>query len=353
MNSEGASDPEVEIIDERASGETETRQTRSQKRQRDEMPMAKSPQKRVRKNSIGGGSTSGTVPPTSTPNASAGAAPGTSAPPMDPGTKDFLTTMQAQIMESIAGVNLKVKANSDRISEVSKEMSAQLDRHKKETKDEIDRIIKNVQGSAAPGVRVLTRQQEDTYDICRRSLRMWPIRAPNYAANVRTFLMNKLQLQADILLELGTIDVKRYFSGRPRTREGENGQQQQASGPVDEVIVTFATREARDKVKAAGYNLAGQNDAGLRIHVPGFLMDSYNALQSLGYHMKQKEPEVRRSVKFDDAIYDLVMDIKIGDSWKRITAEQGREIIREDPAINSGPERMSTSDIVNFLGKKK
>ena len=95
--------------------------------------------------------------------------------------------------------------------------------------------------------------------------------------------------------------------------------------------MTFSSRECRDRVKAAGINLAGQNEAGIRIHVPGFLLESFHALQGVGYHMKKKDPDVRRAVKFDDSNFSLVMDIKVKGTWRRITAAEAKEVAKNTP----------------------
>ena len=294
------------------------------------MPTVKSPQKRTRKNSVG-----------ETPT------PAPAAPPtvnMDQGAREFLLAFEKRLSERMDGIAVKVQANSDRISEVKEDMNKKLELHKKETRDEIERAVRDLRGSTGGK---LSRKQEEAYELHRRSLRMWPIAGPNYAENIKSFLQKKLCLPSAFLADMGQIEFKKYYNTRQKTSTSG------ANTPIaNEMIVTFKTREARDKVKSAGFNLAGQGEAGLRIHVPGFLQESFNSLQSLGFHMKQKEAEVRRSVKFDDEQFDLVMDIKIDGNWKRITAEQAKEISKQNPEISSGPERMSNDDITSFLNKK-
>lgn len=68
--------------------------------------------------------------------------------------------------------------------------------------------------------------------------------------------------------------------------------------------------------------------------------------------MKKKDDSVRRSIKFDDANFNLVMDVRVNDQWKRISAEEAREVARKSPEINSGPVSMGSDDITAFLNKK-
>ena len=86
---------------------------------------------------------------------------------------------------------------------------------------------------------------------------------------------------------------------------------------ANEVIITFRTRGVRDAVKAAARSLAGEGrGAGIRLQIPGFLSTNFRTLENLGYQMKKVDSSVRRVVKFDDAKMDLMMDVKVGDSWR-------------------------------------
>lgn len=81
-------------------------------------------------------------------------------------------------------------------------------------------------------------------------------------------------------------------------------------------------------------------------------MDGFNALQSLGFHLQQKDSDLRRSIKFDDQNYNLVMDVMINNFWKRISAEQAKDVAKANPEVSSGPNLMETKDITDLLGKK-
>ena len=104
-------------------------------------------------------------------------------------------------------------------------------------------------------------------------------------------------------------------------------------------------------VKGKGVNLAkhGQR-AGIRIQVPGHLMSNFRALESMAYHLKQKDGGVRRVVKFDEDAQDLFMDIKIAGDWKRIYPDQVRTVQAARPEIKAGPAVLSADAIQSLLG---
>ena len=119
-----------------------------------------------------------------------------------------------------------------------------------------------------------------------------------------------------------------------------------------EIFCTFETKETRDLVKAASKHLAGDRESGLRPQFPGFLLDTFRTFESIGYHLRMADPDVRRSIKFDDTILDLEMDVKIGDDWKRIRPEEAKKTLESNPHIRRGPSEMSSSDLSLLLKKK-
>ena len=65
----------------------------------------------------------------------------------------------------------------------------------------------------------------------------------------------------------------------------------------------------------------------LRSHISSNL----KALEAVSYNLKQKNKEVKRSIKFDDHVMDLVLDFNIdpsapGSHWKRVTAVQAKQM---------------------------
>ena len=67
------------------------------------------------------------------------------------------------------------------------------------------------------------------------------------------------------------------------------------------------------------FNLAGKN-AGIRLEIPDTLRPSLRALESLAFNLRKANPEMKRNVKFDDEVMDLVMDVKLNEhaTWKKI-----------------------------------
>lgn len=66
------------------------------------------------------------------------------------------------------------------------------------------------------------------------------------------------------------------------------------------MLVTFVLKDERDFVKAAGIQLAGQNQCGMTIHVPGHLMDNLIALNGVGYSIKTRNEGVKNAIKFNN-----------------------------------------------------
>ena len=182
---------------------------------------------------------------------------------------------------------------------------------------------------------VLSRR-EAAFDLCRRSLKAWPVSGEDLQDAFRVFLSQKLGLSDPIITALGEIKVER--------RPGKVAAQKL------EVLATFISKEERDLVKGAGPNLAGQENVGLMIHVPGHLLDHLHVLNNVGYNIKQKFPGTRRAVKFDDENQDLFMDIKVGEQWKRITPTEAKQVASEIPKpSNAGSRSLSVEDLSSLL----
>ena len=117
-----------------------------------------------------------------------------------------------------------------------------------------------------------------------------------------------------------------------------------------EVLVVFDSKEDRDLVKAAGPSLAGRAGVGMTLHVPGHLLDNLNALNNVGYYIKQNNGGVRRNVKFDDENMDIFMDIKIGDQWRRITPAEAKQAASAAPRDSGrGSRNLSVEDLSTLV----
>ena len=102
----------------------------------------------------------------------------------------------------------------------------------------------------------------------------------------------------------------------------------------DEVVVRFPTATHRDAVRSAAFNLAG-SQAGMRLEIPDYLRPSLRALESVSYTLKKKYPSLKRNVKFDDEVLDLVLDIKLEESgsWRKIRPEQAMAVKLSLPGV--------------------
>ena len=70
--------------------------------------------------------------------------------------------------------------------------------------------------------------------------------------------------------------------------------------------------------------------AGLRLHLPGHLMALFRQFEQHASALKAKHPEMKRSIKFDDSVQSLAMDVKLGvlSNWQRIAEHEMRQISR-------------------------
>ena len=176
-------------------------------------------------------------------------------------------------------------------------------------------------GTAGPSVpfpppgRPARMSKEDWYWQCRRSLRLWPVVGQDIKKALREYLTDRLRLDAQFLGDMGDISIKKVPAGPSNKIAGE-------------VIVVFSTVEVRDSVRRAAKELAGSSDAGVRLEIPSSMKPSLQALESISYNLKQKHAGIKRNIKFDDNVMDLVLDFNVnpegGGTWRRISAVQAK-----------------------------
>ena len=130
---------------------------------------------------------------------------------------------------------------------------------------------------------------------------------------VHDFMRDNLKLSESFMDCVGPITVRRIPSGP-------------AARIKNEAIVVFQSTDIRDAVRGAARNLAGKgSDYGIRLELPNHLKSAMKVLQSVSYDLKQRHPESRRNVLFDDEAMDLVLDVCIdGQTWRRITTAQAK-----------------------------
>ena len=227
---------------------------------------------------------------------------------------------------------------------------------------EIARAVREVVGEEISSIRVgepanesnhtvnsdqiYTVRQVNKYWECRRALRIWPVSGSDMRTALERFLLDKMGLDQEFVRDLGHTDVIRLSGNNAGGTKNKNFKN-------DEVLVTFANKETRDAVKQAGVNLASHRDsAGIRIQVPGHLMSTFRAFESLAYHLKQKDGELRRVVKFDDDNLNLYMDVKLFGSWRRILPEEATKARLANPKLRSGPDTLTSGAISDILGQE-
>ena len=158
---------------------------------------------------------------------------------------------------------------------------------------------------------------------------------------VLDFIENELCLGPDFcVLEPG--DVIRVRPNRGGKARGE-------------VAVTFPDIETRDLVRSSAKNLAGKSSMGMRLEIPEHLRPSLRNLESVSFDLKKTVPEMKRNIKFDDAVMDLVLDVKLGDDrpWQKIRPENARAARRNPRLDEAGnQEELDPSAIETMLRKR-
>ena len=159
-------------------------------------------------------------------------------------------------------------------------------------------------------------RKQEAYLRARRSLRLWPVsREGDLRERTVEFLINELLLDQQHAVDLD-FEVRRV--GNSRSREAS------ALAIKDEVLVIFSSVRTRDDVRSFAKNLE-RRGRGLRLEVPDHLWPSFRVLQKVAYELKQKNPDLKRNILFDDDKSDLKMDVLIGNDWKTIVPEGARQ----------------------------
>ena len=261
---------------------------------------------------------------------------------VDPALLRFLTSMKNDLMNSTKEAVTRIESKLERHENSIANLERRVERSENEMAARIaSEVAKQctVGASTAPGPPAgKGSKHEAAYHFCRRSLKLWPVVGEELEDAVKTFLKTKLGMTDGRIRALGAIEVSAVAGRAARERK--------------EVLATFETKEDRDSVKANGVNLAGQREVGMSIHVPGHLMDSMVALNGLGYSIKQKKPDTKRAVKFDDARQDLYLDICIDGIWKRIGPKEARQVLKEVPASGATSLSITVAELTNIIKDK-
>lgn len=224
------------------------------------------------------------------------------------------------------------------VEESQAAFESKISRQIEERDLEIHRRLTTLEKKKSP-VQIITKEkgsnsrQLEAFNKARRSLKVWPVSGADLQDSFKVYLKIKLRMDDD---RIGTMGP---FTVRPAV--GRNAKDK------SEVLVQFDCVEDRDYVKSLGFNLSSERESGMSIHVPGHLLDNYYALNSIGYNIRQNQEGVKRSIKFDDAIHNIYLDILIGGKWRKILPEEARAALKATPA--SGATNTSRSIEVEDL----
>ena len=210
--------------------------------------------------------------------------------------------VDARIEEGLKRLGLPVSAGSE-VGRVEQEEVVRM----VPSYAEVLSSVGSITGEGPSGSR-----KEQSYNRCRRSLRLRPIGQGSEAELVKEFMRTYLRIDDAGIERLGAFTVERVPYG-PKTRH------------KDEAIVHFSTVEARDVVRSSASNLAGcGQEVGIRLEIPSHMRAAMRALQGVSYDIKMRHKKSRRNILFDDDTCELVLDFSLGDDrpWKRLTTKQ-------------------------------
>ena len=258
---------------------------------------------------------------------------------IDKNLRDFLLSIKEDIKEStnaaINRINKRIDKAEDSIAILKKKVETMGNEVDKKifmaVKAEVAKL--SVQAS----LPAQSKQEED-YSFCRRSLKLWPISGNDVLDGVKVFLRSRLKFTDSRIESLGPIKVGAAPGRVAKERR--------------EVLVTFQTMEDRDFVKASGFNLSGRTSAGMSLHVPDCLVNKLFALNSVAYKIKVNHEGVKRSVKFDDQLQDIYLDIFVGGQWKRISSMMALQVVKNFPGFTFNDKSISTDNLACLVRKK-
>ena len=252
-------------------------------------------------------------------------------------TKDDLRSLDRNIRREIAGNTAKIREIEDKVDAQAHGLTALV---KKE-------VVKTVQElGACPG---LSAAHRDSFLVCRRSIRIWPI-LPNTDGIVqaaRCFFRDILEMDPQQIIKVEIESVKE-IADTPRSKISR------------EVLVLFQCVEDRDIVYSHANRLSKHTGkAGIRLEIPEHLRSDFRLLETHGNAVRASQgPNVKRSIRFDDAEMSLVLNIKLGehDPWVSVDISQAREAkrIKKKKAvqcIRNVYDRQSGSNVTSPVAK--
>ena len=201
----------------------------------------------------------------------------------------------------------------------------------------------DVSSQDCPGSMDKASRRSEAYDRARRSLRMWPIsREGDIKQRTVEFLVNELLLDQQHASDL-SFEVKRVGSSR--------GRDSATRTIKDEVLLVFDSVRDRDDIRSYAKNLE-RRGRGLRLEVPDHLWPSFRILQSVGYELKQRNPNMKRNVLFDDDNCDLKLDVCTAPNqpWRTIYPEGAKQsLAKMGKTVNPAKSTMTPTELEGLL----
>ena len=209
--------------------------------------------------------------------------------------------VRSELQASAADLRNEMKANTESIPET--------------VQSEIYKVLRTRTGQGPVSEEI---KQHQNYLLCRRSMRLWPVRdtGGGLKAAAKMFFEETLEVEGQAVNRLG-IEAVTPTQVLPRSKIKH------------EVLVHFFTADERDMVYSHAKNLAKhQGKAGVRLEIPQHLRPEFKLLESHGNNIRTMYgPSVKRSIRFDDAECSLILNMKLSpdDPWVTVSVDQARE----------------------------
>ena len=224
--------------------------------------------------------------------------------------------------KQVEGMADKIKKNEDDIADIRISLGR--------INDKLDSRPLSHHDRSSPHQPRLGHGREYSFNLSRRSLRIWPLSGSSDAD-----LLESFQAFARSALLISDAEVKTMKIERiRRTRTPRN------STAYSEVCVTFESTEDRDFIASRAPNLApliekqsGTPKAGIRMDVPGYLMPTFKDLNAYAYMVRQSSGKnAKTHVKFDDTEMSLFLEVRVNPSsnWLRVSPERARQLVSEN-----------------------
>ena len=213
-----------------------------------------------------------------------------------------LTTRLSKAEKTLTQLSTQIATSREEVETLRERMNMT----EKLLPDIVDAAVAKRLARTAPGrrprsgapeeVQASADLKESRYWEARRTLKMWPIVGDNLPTAVLNFVTSTLGCPP------GRLTESDFTATRALSRPGSLVQNQ--------VLVRFRTASLRDEIKSLGKKLGGSDQGtGMQLDPPDFLRSHYQIFQKLAYHLKKKNPSLRRNITFCDASLSLTMDV--------------------------------------------